>query len=419
MEKRKPIDIPKKLVWEAYKHVKANAGAAGVDKQSLEDFDKNCKDNLYKLWNRMSSGSYFPPAIKAVEIPKKTGGVRVLGVPTVTDRVAQMVVKMVIEPTLEPLFLQDSYGYRPKKSALDAVAITRTRCWKYDWVVEYDIKGLFDNLSHELLDKALRMHIKENWILLYITRWMTAPLQLPSGEMVLRKSGVSQGGVASPILSNLFLHYAFDKWMQKNHPTVLWCRYADDGLLHCHTRKQAEKMLQAITMRFAECGLEIHPDKTKIIYCKDAKRLNKDHGNHKFDFLGYTFRARLVKAKVKERDRYFMGFNPAVSDKSVKAMKEKIRNMGWRKITFLSLEEVADRVNPVLSGWVNYYGKFFKSEMHKIWRYFNQTLITWLVKKYKSFKKNRANAGEFLERLYNKGVLLFTHWQLGMLGSMT
>ena len=218
-------------------------------------------------------------------------------------------------------------------------------------------------------------------------------------------------------IRNLFLHYAFDKWMQKNHPTVPWCRYADDGLMHCHTEKQAQEMLQAITKRFTECGLEIHPDKTQIVYCRDAKRAEKDNGNQKFDFLGYTFRSRLVK--VKARESYFMGFNPAVSNKSVKAMKEKIRSMGWRKLTHLSLQEVADIVNPVLSGWVNYYGKFFRSEMHKTWRYFNQTLITWLVKKYKSFKKNRANAGEFLEKLYNKGVLLFTHWQLGIFGSLT
>jgi RNA-directed DNA polymerase len=337
-------------------------------------------------------------------------------VPTVADRIAQTVVKMVMEPVLEPKFLQDSYGYRPNRSALDAVAITRERCWKYDWCLEFDIRGLFDNLSHELLKRAVEKHIKEKWVLLYIGRWMKAPLQLPKGELQERKSGVPQGGCISPILSNLFLHYAFDVWMQRNYPAIRWVRYADDGLLHCQTYEEAEGLLKAITKRFTECGLELHPEKTRIVYCKDAKRKG-EHENRKFDFLGYTFRARLVKSKL--RKSFFMGFNPGLSDQALKSMKEKIRKMEWPKLTFLSLQNVADIVNPMLRGWVNYYGRFSRAEMYKLWRYFNQTLITWLVKKYKSFRKNRANAGEFLERLYKEESDLFVHWELGMFGSLT
>jgi RNA-directed DNA polymerase len=220
LKKTKPFDIPKKLFVEAHKLVEANAGAAGVDQQSLEDFSKDLKDNLYKLWNRMSSGSYFPPPVKAVSIPKKTGGERILGVPTVADRIAQMVVRLTFEPCVEPYFLSDSYGYRPKKSALDAIGVTRQRCWQYDWLVEYDIRGLFDNLDHTLLMKAVRKHTDNKWVILYIERWLETPMQLQDGTLQEKTRGVMQGGVVSPVLSNLFLHYAFDKWMKKTHPNI-------------------------------------------------------------------------------------------------------------------------------------------------------------------------------------------------------
>jgi RNA-directed DNA polymerase len=268
----KPYKISKYLVKLAFELIKDNKGVAGVDQQSIESFEKDLKDNLYKIWNRLSSGSYFPPAVKAIPIPKKTGGERILGVPTVSDRVAQMVIKLMFEPYVEPHFLPDSYGYRPQKSALDAIGVTRQRCWQYDWVVEYDIKGLFDNLDHELLMKAVKKHTDNKCIILYIERWLKAPMQLPNRSLRERTKGVPQGGVISPVLSNLFLHYVFDLWMKKKHPEKPWCRYADDGLVHCKTEQQAQEMLAELKKRFEECGLELHPEKTKIVYCKDGSR---------------------------------------------------------------------------------------------------------------------------------------------------
>jgi RNA-directed DNA polymerase len=240
LNKTKSFTISKDLVMRAYKLIKENAGAAGIDGQTLASFELKLEDNIYKLWNRLSSGTYFPPAVKAVPIPKKNGGVRILGIPTVADRIAQMVVKLKFEPDVEPYFLPDSYGYRPNKSALDAIGITRQRCWKYDWIVEFDIKGFFDNLDHELLMKAVKKHTDNKWVILYIERWLKAPLQLEDGSLQERKCGVPQGGVVSPVLSNLFLHYVFDMWMKIKHPTMPWCRYCDDGLAHCKTKQEAE-----------------------------------------------------------------------------------------------------------------------------------------------------------------------------------
>lgn len=285
---RKQYDIDKQTVMKAYLLVKANAGSAGVDKVSLETFENDLKGNLYKVWNRMSSGSYFPPAVRAVPILKKNGGQRILGVPTVADRVAQTVVKLQIEQALEEIFLPDSYGYRPGKSALDAVGVTRQRCWKMDWVLEFDIKGLFDNISHKLLMKAVRKHVQDEWALLYIERWLTAPMQGKDGAITARDRGTPQGGVISPVLANLFLHYAFDTWMARNFPQSPWCRYADDGLVHCRTKAEAEAIKAALQARFEECELEMHPDKTKIVYCKDSNRPGS-HASQSFDFLGFTF----------------------------------------------------------------------------------------------------------------------------------
>ena len=290
----KPFNIDKRLVYEAYKAVKSNRGAAGVDEQTIEQFEADLSENLYKIWNRMSSGTYFPPPVRAVAIPKKSGGERILGVPTVADRVAQTVVKLVIEPILDPIFLADSYGYRPKKSALDAVGATRERCWKYDWVLEFDIKGLFDNIDHELLLRAVRKHITCKWALLYIERWLKAPMVQEDGTMIERSRGTPQGGVVSPILANLFMHYTFDLWMERTHPDLPWCRYADDGLVHCRTGHEAEALKAELQVRLAECHLEMHPTKTKVVYCKDGKRKGK-YPNVKFDFLGYCFRPRLVR----------------------------------------------------------------------------------------------------------------------------
>lgn len=339
LENTKAFNIPKQLVMQAYTLVKANAGAAGVDQQSLEDFERNLKDNLYRIWNRMSSGCYFPPPVKAVPIPKKSGGERILGVPTVADRIAQMVVKLVFGPTVEPLFLTDSYGYRPNKSALDAVEITRKRCWQSDWVLEFDIKGLFDNIPHDLLMKSVQKHTDCKWILLYIKRWLEAPMQLTNGNKVIREKGTPQGSVISPVLSNLFLHYVFDTWMQRNYPSMQWCRYADDGLIHCKTENQARNTLEFLTKRFEECGLQLHPEKTKIIYCKDDNRKNK-YPNTSFDFLGYTFRPR--SSWNNKRKIMFVAFTPSVSKTAINSMRAKLKTLNLRKRSEIDFEDIAE-----------------------------------------------------------------------------
>lgn len=413
MEKTKQFNIPKQLFVKAYKLVKANAGAAGVDKQSLTDFERNLKDNLYKLWNRMSSGTYFPPPVKAVLIPKKTGGERILGVPTVGDRICQMVTKLVFEPKVEPYFLQDSYGYRQNKSALDAIGVTRKRCWHYNWVLEFDIKGLFDNLSHELLMKAVRKHVQEKWVILYIERWLKAPM-LKDRNLETRGCGTPQGGVISPVLSNLFLHYAYDLWMQRNHPKVPWCRYADDGLLHCKTEPEAKQMLKLLEQRFEECGLNLHPDKTRIVYCKDGSRKAK-YPKTEFTFLGYTFRAR--KCKNSKRNSIFMNFTPAVSKAALKSIRAKIRRDNLRNRTDLELKDIAKWYNPKLQGWLNYYGAYTRSGLYPLWRHFNRTLVAWAMRKYKRLRRHKTRASKMLERISETKSELFAHWRSGMQGA--
>ena len=409
----KPFSIDKLLVYEAYKAVKSNRGAAGVDEQTIEQFDADLSGNLYRIWNRMSSGSYFPQPVRAVSIPKKSGGERILGVPTVADRVAQMVVKLVIEPILDPIFLSDSYGYRPNKSALDAVGVTRERCWKYDWVLEFDIKGLFDNIDHELLLRAVRTHITCKWALLYIERWLKAPMVLEDGTTKERNRGTPQGGVVSPILANLFMHYAFDVWMTKIHPELPWCRYADDGLVHCRTEQEAETLKAALQARLAECHLEMHPTKTKIVYCKDGKRKGK-YSNFKFDFLGYCFRPRRVR-RLRDNS-LFGGFNPAVSSSAMKAMRETIRDLNLRRQTQLSLQDIAQQLNPLLRGWIAYYGRYAPSALYPLLRYVNQTLVAWVMRKFKRFKRHKVQASQFLQRLATECVDLFVHWRIGMTG---
>ena len=410
----KPFSIDKRLVYEAYKSVKSNRGAAGVDGQSLEQFEVDLSGNLYKIWNRMSSGTYFPPPVRAVSIPKKSGGERILGVPTVADRVAQMVVKQVIEPILDPIFLADSYGYRPNKSALDAVGVTRERCWKYDWVLEFDIKGLFDNIDHELLLRAVRKHVTCKWVLLYIERWLKAPMVQEDGTTIERSRGTPQGGVVSPILANLFLHYAFDLWMARTHPELPWCRYADDGLVHCRTEPEAEALKVELQARLAECRLEMQPTKTKVVYCKDGKRKDK-YPNVKLDFLGYCFRPRLVR---RFRDNtLFCGFNPAVSPSAMKAMREAIRDLNIRHQTQLSLQDIARQLNPLLRGWIEYYGRYAPSALYPLLRYVNQTLLAWVMRKFKRFRGHLLQASQFLQGLATERVDLFVHWQLGMTGT--
>ena len=406
----KPFQISKQIVFKAWKLVKANAGSAGVDEESIKDFEANLKDNLYKLWNRMASGSYMPPAVKGVAIPKKTGGTRVLGIPCVADRIAQTVVKLTFEPIVERIFLDDSYGYRPNKSAHDAIAITRSRCWNFDWVLEFDIKGLFDNIQHELLLKAVHKHTDCKWVILYIERWLTASMLMPDGTIKARDKGTPQGGVISPVLSNLFLHYIFDKWMQINYKSNPWCRYADDGLVHCNTYEEAANLFSQIEQRFKKCGLEIHPDKTKIVYCKDDKR-TKDYHINEFTFLGYTF---CMRTAIRRYDnKIFNSFLPAISKKAHSTILMQIK-LKWKihLQTDISLEELAKRYNPIIRGWIQYYGKFYKTALKKIANYINLRLVKWGRRKYLKLKGHKQKAYDWLVRVYKANPNLFDYWKM-------
>ena len=410
MKVAKPFEISKKLVWQAYLEVKSNGGAAGVDNESIEAFEQNLKNNLYRLWNRLSSGSYFPPPVKAVPIRKKSGGTRILGIPTVSDRIAQTVVKLVLEPILEPVFDENSFGYRPGRSALDAVAVTRKRCWKYDWVVEFDIRGLFDNIRHDLLMMALRHHCDCRWVLLYVERWLKAPLRQQGGGLVARHRGTPQGSVVSPLLANLFLHYTFDAWVRRELPGIPFCRYADDGLLHCRSRYQAEYVMRRISERFRKCGLEIHPDKSSIVYCKDGTRTG-DYSKISFDFLGYTFRPRRA---TNLRGRVFTSFLPAISRESTKEINRCIRSWHVQLKSDKTLCDISRTFNPILRGWHVYFGRFYPSALSKIWNNVNRFLVRWLCRKCKRFIRHKRRAWRYLARFGRSHRDLFIHWRLGV-----
>ncbi len=410
MSEAKPYNIPKQLVWEAYQRVKANRGAAGVDGESLATFEEDLRGNLYKIWNRMSSGSYFPPPVRLVEIPKGNGGVRPLGIPTVADRVAQTVVKMVLEPMVEPMFHRDSYGYRPGRSALDAVGMTRKRCWESDWVIDLDIKAFFDSLDHGLVERAVAHHTDIPWVRLYVARWLRAPVQQMDGTLEPRSKGTPQGGVISPLLANLFLHYAFDLWMQRNYPSIAFERYADDAVVHCRSRREAELVLAAIRDRFAQCSLELHPVKTRIVYCKDDDRRG-EHEHVSFDFLGYTFQPR----RAKNRWGFFVSFLPAISTKAAKTIRATIRE--WRMASHRnnqSLEDLAQLVNPTVRGWINYYGRFYRSKSVLVLRHLNEALAAWARRKFKRLRRRERASVHWLGRIARREPNLFVHWQLGV-----
>lgn len=408
----KPYVIPKQWVWEAYQRVKANRGAGGVDGESLEAFEKDLKENLYKIWNRMSSGSYMPPPVKLVEIEKKTGGVRELGVPTVGDRVAQTVVKRVLEPVVEAVFHPDSYGYRPGRSALDAVGKARERCWRYDWVIDLDIKSFFDSISHELVERAVAHHTQSPWVRLYVARWLRAPMQRADGTLQPRTKGTPQGGVVSPLLSNLYLHYAFDAWMRRNYSSVPFERYADDAIVHCKSREQAETVLEAIRSRLAECGLELHETKTRIVYCKDDDRRGESE-QVSFDFLGYTFQPRRAKNRY---GKFFVSFLPAISQRSAKAIRATIRS--WRMASTRNnqrLEDLAELCNPAVRGWMNYYGKYYRSRCIQVLRHLNRALCRWAQRKYKDrFRRRERAAMHWLGCIARRDPKLMVLWQLGV-----
>ncbi len=406
--KAKSFEIRKLLVYEAWKRVQANAGAPGVDAVSIDRFEAEETDNLYKLWNRMSAGSYMPAAVRAVEIPKDHGrGVRVLGVPNVADRIAQTAAAMLLEEKVEPIFHPDSYGYRPGRSAHDALAVTRKRCWAKNWVIDLDIRAFFDSVDHDLLLKAVAHHTDERWGLLYIERWLKAPMQMPDGTLVERGKGTPQGSPISPLLANVFMHYAFDRWMDREHPDSPFARYADDIVVHCNTENQARSLLASIAERLEALGLELHPDKTKIVYCKDTRRRGTSQ-HTSFDFLGYTFRAR----RVYGQNGLFMGFLPAISKSARKAIGQEIREWHLKRRSDTDLSGLAWAINAQVRGWINYYGAFYRSELYFLAKRIDEHLVRWAMQKFKRLKEKPELAWARLHAARQRQPRLFVHWHL-------
>jgi group II intron reverse transcriptase/maturase len=405
LEQIKSFNIPKRLIYEAYKRVKANKGSAGVDGQSLKDFDQDLENNLYKLWNRMSSGSYFPQPVKRVEIPKAAGGMRPLGIPTVTDRIAQMAVKMQIEPELEQCFHPDSYGYRPDKSAHQALDKVRSRCHQRAWVLDMDIKGFFDAINHDLLRRAVEKHVKEPWQLLYIRRWLEAPVKFLDGHVEQRTQGTPQGGVISPLLANLFLHYSFDIWVEQHWEGIQFERYADDIICHCRTEKEAIELQTTLMGRFKECGLELHPEKTKIVYCKCWKN-KADYSTISFDFLGFTFRPRLIRNRQGKR---LVCFLPAVSQKAAKRIRTEINGWSWLKWVQSDIKGIILFSRSRLRGWMEYYGKFGHGTIANILFHFDKKLSRWALRKYKKLK-TLMQAAKRVNAFRKRNRRLLAHW---------
>ena len=408
MSSAKSFDIPKALVWEAYLNVKRSAGGPGADGQRMEDFEGDLKNQLYKIWNRMSSGSYCPPPVLRVEIPKADGGVRELGIPTIGDRVAQAVVKRYLEPFVEPQFHEDSYGYRPGRSALDAVARARQRCWRDDWVLDLDIRKFFDTLDHNLVMRAVRRFTNCKWVLLYIERWLRADIQLSDGTRQQRCTGTPQGGVISPLLANIFLHFAFDQWMKEHYPAIHFERYADDIVVHCRSQKQLFWIKGQLEHRFRHCKLSLNPEKTRVVYCKDSQRTDEEPCQS-FDFLGYTFRPRSARNNL---GKFFVSFSPAISTKAASSLRNIIRDE-WKlkSCTHLELNDLARWLNPIISGWINYYGRFCKSSLHTVLNHINLALTGWAMKKFKPLRRRRTRARTWLKRVAQRDPLLFVHWQ--------
>jgi RNA-directed DNA polymerase len=407
----KSIPITKKMVWEAYKKVRSNKGAAGIDNETIAMYEERLEDNLYILWNRMSSGSYFPDSVLEVEIPKDDGKrKRKLGIPTVTDRVGQQVIKSYLEPRFEALFSLRSYAYRPLKSAHQAIEQVRKNVRKFHWVIDMDISGFFDNMVHELLMKAVDRHVTEKWAKMYIERWLQSTIEDRKGNKHYRcGKGTPQGGVISPLLANLFLHYAFDRWFEITYPNLTFVRYADDLVVHCNSQVESEEVLKAIRKRLGECMLELNEQKTKIVYCKKDHR-KEQFKTVKFDFLGYSFQPRPTKNRDGE---VFLGFDCAISRKSECKIAEIIRKQRFHRRTDLSIYQIAEFFNPKIRGWINYYGKFRLMMLMRTFRLFNWRLIKWAVRKYKRFNHSMYNAGDWLRNLAKCYPGLFIHWQYG------
>jgi RNA-directed DNA polymerase len=402
----KPFLISRQEVRDAWIKVKGNQGAPGVDGQSIGEFEKDLKNNLYRIWNRMSSGTYFPPPVKAVEIPKAHGpGTRILGVPTVADRVAQTVVAAHLEKRVEPVFHPDSYGYRPGRSALDAAGVCRRRCWEYNWVIDLDIRKFFDSVRWDLIVKAVEAHTDARWVMLYVKRWLAAPLQLPDGTLQERDRGTPQGSSVSPVLANLFMHYAFDLWLAREFPLVQFERYADDAVVHCVSEYQARKVLAALHERMAEVGLELHPDKTKIVYCKDSSRRGSaEHTS--FTFLGFTFRPRRARRKD---GRQFTSFLPAISKDALKKISAEVRSWRLHRRTGATEADIARWINPKVRGWMTYYGAFYHTALYPVLHRINTYLLRWIMNKYKKLRTWKK-ALQAMRDAIARRPRYFAHW---------
>ncbi len=402
----KPFEISKWAVMEAWEKVKANKGAPGVDEVSIEEFEADLQNNLYRIWNRMSSGSYFPPPVRAVEIPKPHGGgTRMLGIPTVADRVAQTVVAEELKSEVETLFHDDSYGYRPGRSAIDAVSACRQRCWKTDWVIDLDIQKFFDSVSWDLMLKAVGANTDLPWVVLYVRRWLQAPVRLPDGTLAQRDRGTPQGSPVSPVLANLFLHYVFDAWMVREFPTVRFERYVDDAVVHCVSERQAHRVLAALQDRMGKVGLRLHPDKTRIVYCKDGKRRG-DYAHTSFTFLGFTFRPRGVRDK---NGSMFVSYMPAISRDALKKIGREVRSWRLHHRTGHTFTGLADKINPIVRGWMNYYGAFYRSALYRLLTRINAYLMRWVRNKYRRFR-GRWEFNQAWSRVTQQYPRFFAHW---------
>ena len=402
--------IPKHLVWDAWLKVKEKGGAAGADGVSIEQFEEDLSGNLYRLWNRMSSGSYFPGPVRAVEIPKKgkKGGIRVLGIPNVVDRVAQTAAAMALEPNVEPVFHEDSYGYRPGRSPLDAVAVCRERCWKYDWVLDLDVRSFFDSVPWDLMLRAVARHTDQKWVLMYVERWLEAPMRMANGTLVSRVKGTPQGSPISPVLANLFLHYAVDLWMVREFPGVPFERFADDAVIHCVSERQARQVREALARRLVEVGLELHPDKTTVVYCKDSNRRGT-YEHVSFVFCGYAFRPR--KTANKRRGETFTGFLPAASPGKLNEMSRRVASWRLHRRVNLTLDDLARGVNPVLRGWLAYYAAFYPDAVTPLCHRIDLHLVRWARWKYKRLQRSGRRARTWLRGVRLREPELFVHWR--------
>lgn len=406
----KSLPISKRMVYNSYLKVIAKQGGAGIDRQSIDMFNENLSGNLYKLWNRLTSGSYFPPPVRTVFIPKKQGGTRPLGIPTVSDRIAQGVVKDQLEPELEKHFHPSSFGYRPGRSAHDALRQCQGNCVRYAWVIDVDIKGFFDNISHDLMMQLLQQHTQEKWVLLYAERWLKAGVEQQDGSIAPRTKGTPQGGVASPLFANIYLHHAFDKWMDELNPGNPFERYADDIVIHCSSKEGAEQLLEKLKIRMQQYGLELHPEKTKIVYCQNYLRKEK-HDNNSFTFLSYSFQPRTVQDKFGRSNRFLM-FKAAISQQAKTNIRTTLREILRTRWSERSLEWFAERLNPKIRGWLNYYTKFSRYEVYDVFYYLNQRIQKWIANKYKIRGSRKVRVKyQMIQAAHPE---LFYHWRLGI-----